>query len=115
VAFVRRKRVGPYEYYQLVENRWMDGKPRQRVLLHLGRYTTVEAALEGWPKEVEGLRRFASQRRDKAEQLKKGDAGDAAEQMVATVVERAQKAEKLADEIAAKLKRLQDLRDQGKV
>ncbi len=112
MAFVRRKRVGPYEYYQLVENRWMDGKPRQRVLLHLGRYTTVEAALEGWPKEVEGLRRFASQRRDKAERLKKGDV---AEQMVATVVERAQKAEKLADEIAAKLKRLQDLRDQGKV
>jgi len=112
MAFVRRKRVGPYEYYQLVENCWMDGKPRQRVLLHLGRYTTVEAALEGWPKEVEGLRRFASQRRDKAERLKKGDAD---EQMVATVVERAQKAEKLADEIAAKLKRLQDLRDQGKV
>jgi hypothetical protein len=112
VAFVRRKRVGPYEYYQLVENRWMDGKPRQRVLLHLGRYTTVEAALEGWPKEVEGLRRFSSQRRDKAERLKKEGA---AEQMVATVVERAQKAEKLADEIAAKLKRLQDLRDQGKV
>ena len=112
MAFVRRKRVGPYEYYQLVENRWMDGKPRQRVLLHLGRYTTVEAALEGWPKEVEGLRRFASQRRDKAERLKKGDV---AEQMVATVVERTQKAEKLADEIAAKLKRLHDLRDQGKV
>jgi ABC-type hemin transport system substrate-binding protein len=35
--------------------------------------------------------------------------------MVATVVERAQKAEKLANEIAAKLKRLHDLRDQGKV
>ena len=30
--FVRRKRVGPYEYTQLVENRWMGGKPRQRVL-----------------------------------------------------------------------------------
>jgi hypothetical protein len=112
MAFVRRKRVGPYEYYQLVENRWMDGKPRQRVLLHLGRYTTVEAALEGWPKEVEGLRRFASQRRDKAERLKKVDA---AEQMVATVVERAQKAEKLAEGIAAKLKKLHDLKDQGKV
>ena len=112
MAFVRRKRVGPYEYYQLVENRWMDGKPRQRVLLHLGRYTTVEAALEGWPKEVEGLRRFASQRRDKAERLKKGDV---AEQMVATVVERAQKAEKLADEIEAKLEKLHDLKDEGKV
>ena len=49
MAFVRRKRVGPYEYYQLVENRWIDGKPRQRVLLHLGRYTTVEAALVDQP------------------------------------------------------------------
>src|SRR5215207_1039864 len=49
MAFVRRKRVGPYEYHQLVENQWIDGKPRQRVLLHLGRYTSVEAALEGWP------------------------------------------------------------------
>jgi len=56
---VRRKRVGPYEYYQLVENRCIGGKPRQRVSLHLGRYKTVEAALEGWPKEVEGLYRVA--------------------------------------------------------
>ncbi len=60
MAFVRRKRVGPHEYYQLVENRWMAGKRRQRVLLHLGRYTTTEAALEGWLKEVEGLRRLTS-------------------------------------------------------
>ena len=47
VTFVRRKRVGPYEQYQLVENRCMGGKPRQRVFLHLGRYKTVEAALDG--------------------------------------------------------------------
>jgi hypothetical protein len=112
MAFVRRKRVGAYEYYQLVENRWVDRKPRQRVLLHLGRYKTVEAALEGWPKEVEGLRRFASQRQDKAERLKKEGA---AEQMTAPVEERARKAEKLAEEIAAKLKKLHDLKDQGKV
>ena len=112
MAFVRRKRVGPYEYYQLVENRWMDGKPRQRVLLHLGRYTTVEAALEGWPKAVEGLRRFASQRRDKANQLEKERSS---ESTVETTLKRARKAENLADDIAAKLKRLQDLRDQGKI
>jgi hypothetical protein len=112
MAFVRRKRVGPYEYYQLVENRWMGGKPRQRVLLHLGRYTTVEAALEGWPKEVEGLRRFASQRRDKADRLKKERSS---ESTVETILKRARKAEKLADDIAAKLKKLQDLRNQGKV
>jgi hypothetical protein len=113
VAFLRRKRVGPYEYHQLVENRWMDGKPRQRVLLHLGRYASVEAALEGWPKEIEGLRRFASQRWDKADRLKKGDRWF--ERTLETTLERARKAEKLADEIAAKLKKLQDLKDQGKI
>ena len=112
MAFVRRKRVGPYEYYQLVENRWMDGNPRQRVQLHLGRYTTVEAALEGWPKGVEGLRRFDSQRRDRANQLEKEHS---AESTVETTLGRARKAEKLADDIAAKLKKLQDLRTQGKV
>jgi hypothetical protein len=47
MASVRRKRVGPYEYYQLVESYLVDGKPRKRVLLHLGRYSTAEAALEG--------------------------------------------------------------------
>ena len=31
----------------------------------------VEAAREGWPKEVEGLRRFTSRRRDKANRPKK--------------------------------------------
>ncbi len=113
MAFVRRKRVGPYEYYQLVESRLVDGKPRQRVLLHLGRYTSVEAALEGWPKEVEGLRRFASQRWDKADRLKKEERSF--EQTLETTLERALKAEKLADEIAAKLKALHDLKDQGKV
>jgi hypothetical protein len=56
VAFVRRKRVNPYEYHQLVENRWMGGKPCQSVFLHLGRHTTVGGRPEGWPKEVEGLR-----------------------------------------------------------
>jgi septal ring factor EnvC (AmiA/AmiB activator) len=114
---VRRKRVGPYEYHQLVENRWMDGKPRQRVLLHLGRYTSVEAALEGWPKEVEGLRRFASQQWDKADRLKKEERSfeRSFERTLETLLERALKAEKLADEIAAKLKNLHDLKDQGKV
>jgi hypothetical protein len=113
MAFVRRKRVGPYEYHQVVENRWIDGKPRQRVLLHLGRYTSVEAALEGWPKEVEGLRRFAGHRWDEADRLKKEESSF--ERTLETHLEGARKAEKLADEIAAKLKKLHDLRDQGKI
>ena len=55
MAFVRKKRVGRYEYHQLVENHWADGKPPQNVLLHSGRYPAVEDALEGWPKEIEGI------------------------------------------------------------
>jgi hypothetical protein len=113
VAFVRRKRVGTYEYNQLVENRWVDGKPRQRVLLHLGCYTSVETALEGWPKEVEGLRRFASQQWDKADRLKKEERSF--ERTLEALLERALKAERLADEIAAKLKKLHDLKNQGKI
>ena len=113
MAFVRRKRVGPYEYHQLVENRLVDGKPRQRVLLHLGRYSSVKAALEGWPKEIEGLRRFASQRWDKADRLKKEECSF--ERTLETTLERARKAEKLADEIAAELRKLHDLKDQGQV
>jgi hypothetical protein len=113
MAFVRRKRVGTYEYNQLVENRWVDGKPRQRVLLHLGRYTSVETALEGWPKEVEGLRRFASQQWDKADRLKKEERSF--ERTLEALLERALKAERLADEIAAKLKKLHDLKNQGKI
>lgn len=112
MAFVRRKRVGPYEYYQLVESYLVDGKPRQRVLLHLGRYSTVETALEGWPKEIEGLHRYARQRRDKAEQLTKDSSSQIAADATLT---RAQKAESLADNIAGKVKKLQDLREQGKV
>jgi hypothetical protein len=112
MAFVRRKRVGPYEYYQLVESYLVDGKPRQRVLLHLGRYPTVEAALEGWPKEIEGLRGFARQRRDKAERLTKNSSSQTAADAAR---KRAQKAEALADDIAGKLEKLHDLRNQGKV
>jgi hypothetical protein len=112
VVFVRRKRVGPYEYYQLVESYLVDGKPRQRVLLHLGRYLTVEAALEGWPKEIDGLHRFAQQRRDKGDQLTKDRP---ARVTMEAALERAQKAESLTNGIAAKLKKLHDLRDQGKV
>ena len=114
VAFTRRKRVGPYEYHQLVENRWIEGKPRQRVLLHLGRYASVEAALEGWPKEVQGLRRFASQQWDKDDRLKKEEESSF-ERTLETLLERARKAEKLADGTAAKLKKLHDLKDQGKI
>jgi hypothetical protein len=46
MAFVRKKRVKGYEYYQVVENYRGDGKVRQRMLEHLGGYPTVEAAID---------------------------------------------------------------------
>ncbi len=46
MAFVRTKRVGGREYYQLVESYRENDKVRQRVLAHLGRSPTVEAAIE---------------------------------------------------------------------
>ena len=49
MAFVRKKRVGPYEYYHLVENHQIMGQSRQRVSVHPGRYPSAETALEQWP------------------------------------------------------------------
>src|SRR5512132_4199714 len=35
--FFRTKTSGPRSYLQIVENRWEDGRPRQRVIATLGR------------------------------------------------------------------------------
>ncbi len=49
MAFVREKKVPgkgdkTYSYYQLVEGRRVDGKVRQRVVAHLGKHDSIEAA-----------------------------------------------------------------------
>jgi hypothetical protein len=112
MAFVRKKRLGGYEYYQLVENRWIDGKPRQRVLLHLGRYSDIEVALKEWPGAIERLSRFAQREREKAERLSE-DPGASARSRAAR--DRATKAERRAGALAANLKKLHDLKGQGVV
>src|ERR687885_2944311 len=114
MAFVRKKRVHNYEYYQLVENRWIDGQPRQRVLVHLGRYPTAEAALQQWPGAVRRLRRFAQNWQQEANQLSK-DPSSYSKARAQAILEAVQKAERRASALAANLKRLHDLRDQGKV
>ena len=45
MAFVRAKKHGNRVYYYLVENKWVDGKVRQKVLKYLG---TIPP--EGWKK-----------------------------------------------------------------
>ena len=111
MAFVRKKRVHNYEYYQLVENRWIEGQPRQRVLVHLGRYPTAEAALQQWPGAVQRLRRFAQRWRQRANQLSKDPSSS--KTRAQAILETAQKAERRANALAANLKKLQDLKDQG--
>src|SRR5919112_3289876 len=69
MTYVRRKKVKRYEYYQLVENHRVDGKPRQRVIMHLGKEPTVDAALENWRKEIQNLRRRAKRHGDHYEKL----------------------------------------------
>lgn len=64
MAYVRKKRGTGWDYYQLVESRRVNGKPRQKVLLHLGRHATVEEALKKWPREIKKLRRDAAKERE---------------------------------------------------
>jgi len=52
VAFVRSKTVKGQTYSYLVENRWEEGKTRQRVLLYLGHHATVKAAYRFWSHEA---------------------------------------------------------------
>src|SRR5512135_2007378 len=40
--FFRTKTSGPRSYLQIVENRWEDGRPRQRVLATLGRLDQLQ-------------------------------------------------------------------------
>lgn len=60
MAYVRKNRVGGHEYYQLVETITVEGKRRQKMLVHLGRYQSVEEALNKWPMRIESARRALS-------------------------------------------------------
>ncbi len=53
----KTKPTGGNAFYQLVESRRVGGLPRQRVVMHLGSHATVDEAIEGWPREITGLRR----------------------------------------------------------
>jgi len=80
------------DYYQLVESYRPEGvkTPRQRFVMHLGRYATVDDALHGLPKEIRALKSRATRRDDTA-------------------------ARDYADDLAGKLARLRCLRAEGKV
>lgn len=115
MAFVRKKRVGKYAYYQVVENRRIEGKVRQKVLLHLGRHPTVDEALDAWPREIQRLRRLAEPEFEPTHlwhwspgvRLPRNPAQS--DRATAPDPDAAKQAEELQD----KLDRLRDLRERG--
>jgi hypothetical protein len=67
-VFVRRvKSRGTGPYFQLVRSYREGGKVKQEVLVHLGEYSTAEAALDAWPIQVEHFREIG--RNDQADKL----------------------------------------------
>lgn len=52
MSFVRKKEVKGQTYYYLVECRWVDGKPRQKVIAYLGAYATVRGAHAYWTRQA---------------------------------------------------------------
>lgn len=109
MAFVRKKKVKGKDYYQLVESRRVEGKPRQKVLAHLGQHASVDEALEEWPYEIRRLRRLATRQRKAATDLPEGSSARRAARR------RAERAQKRTEELKANLDELRRLRKQGVV
>ena len=104
MAYVRRKRVGGREYYQLVESRRVEGKPRQKVLVHLGMHPTVDEALREWPKEIRSLRDRAAKEREAGKTWPENS------RIRRDIIKRVQSTEKRADDLEASLEKLRELR-----
>ncbi len=106
MSYVRKKRVGGREYHQLVESHRVNGQPRQKVLVHLGRYATVEEALVGLPREIENARRYAELlRRPSLRQPWRG--------VSPSSLEHAESVERRADSLEARLRELRRLHGGG--
>jgi hypothetical protein len=60
--FTRVKESRQQEYLQIVENYREDGKVRQRVVLYVGHYTSIEDALENIPRDRRRLRSQATRK-----------------------------------------------------
>ncbi len=134
--FVRKKKVGSHEYYQLVENRRESGKVRQRVLAHLGRYESLEANLEDLERDLAEYRQAARGHREKQEEARKmlppswldenslggvrhphfrdnrTDAADANVSPYMRSRNKADEAERCADVLAGRLKKLAALKQE---
>ena len=113
MAYVRKKKVKGGEYYQLVQSRRVNGNPRQRVLLHLGRHPTVDAALKEWPSEIKGLRGWADKKRRAIQAFRAPVDSDKQPLWYRNLIKQAANLSKQAEELEAKHRRLREFRDQG--
>jgi hypothetical protein len=104
VAYVRRKRVGGRQYYQLVESCRIEGKPRQKVLVHLGVHPTVGEALREWPKEIRSLRDRAAKEREAGKTWPENS------RIRREILKRVQNMEKRAEDLETNLEKLRALR-----
>jgi len=111
MTYVRKKKVKRYEYYQLVESHRVDGKPRQRVIMHLGKEPTVDAALENWPKEIKYLRRRAKRHGDHYEKLPEENKNE--RYYKEKFKDIADSARMQTDALEARLEKLRNLRENG--
>ena len=115
MAYVRKKKIKGVGYYQLVQSRRVNGNPRQRVLLHLGRHATVDAALKEWPSEIKRLRRLADKKRRDAQALGAPAESDKQPPWYRNMLKQADNLSKEAEDLEAKHRRLRDFIDQGVV
>ena len=113
MAYVRKKKVKGVEYYQLVQSHRVNGNPRQKVLLHLGRHPTVDAALKEWPREIKRFRRLADKkRRDAQTYAAPVDSGEQP-RWYRDMLKQSDSLFKQAEDLEAKHRRLREFRDQG--
>jgi hypothetical protein len=70
VAFIRRKKVHGYQYYQVVKNYRDGSNHRQKVLCHLGKHDSIKAAIAAEQKQVRIYRERARLRRLRARAVK---------------------------------------------
>src|SRR5688572_30899641 len=111
MTFVREKKVKGQTYFQLVDSKRVNGKPRQRVIMHLGKEPTVDAALENWPKEIKYLRRRAKKHGDHYEDLTEEQKNQ--RYFMDKFRDIAEGAEMQADALQARLNKLRNLRKNG--
>jgi hypothetical protein len=111
MTYVRKKQVKGQTYFQLVESKRVNGKPRQRVIMHLSKEPTVDEALESWPKEIQYLRRRAKWHGDRYEKLPEEIKNE--RYYKENFKDIADSAKRQADALQARLNKLRNLRKNG--